>query len=90
MSFSRSGLHVTNVGCQPQHPEQAGPFSGRDFWVAENLATWRAACAYVTQFAPEIEALADELLMEQQLKGFALTRTIERAENQDRRNYDNA
>ena len=37
-----------------------------------------------------LRALADDLLLERQLTGFALTRRIERAENQERRIYDHA
>ena len=66
---------------QRRHAAALAPARQRD-WESRY---WRAACAYVTQFAADIEALADELLMERQLTGFALTRTIERAENQDRR-----
>jgi len=43
---------------------------------------WRAACAYVELFKDEIESLADELIAERQLNGFALIRSIERAEHQ--------
>jgi hypothetical protein len=40
---------------------------------------WQCACAYVREFHVEIAALADELLLERQLTGFALSRAIERA-----------
>jgi hypothetical protein len=70
---------------QRRRAEALAPARQRDW----EMRCWQCACAYVRQFAYEIESLADELINERQLSGFALTRTIERAEHQDRRRDHN-